>query len=310
MKKYDLLRLIGETPLIELKSLRTDSGVRFYAKLEGQNPSGSIKDRIALSMVMSAEKSGQLHKGQTIVEASSGNTAIALALVAKQKGYKLRVVIPEGSVPTIKDILKLYGAEIIPCASEGGMRLAIETANRIGDYPNFVSINQFYNQANIDIHYSQTSGEMLRQIKQIDVFIAGIGTGGTITGIGNRLREESPTTQIVGVEPEMGDRLQGLRSLDEGFVPPLLNLNLLSSRFIVNSIEAIDNTKEIAQNEGVLIGISSGAVLAAAKRMAKRIQKGNIVMIFADGGWKYLPTRPWEESLSGNSQEKNDIHWW
>ncbi|MBJ27722.1 MAG: cysteine synthase B [Chloroflexi bacterium] len=310
MKKYDLLRLIGETPLIELKSLRTDSGVRFYAKLEGQNPSGSIKDRIALSMVMSAEKSGQLHKGQTIVEASSGNTAIALAFVAKQKGYKLRVVIPEGSVPTIKDILKLYGAEIIPCASEGGMRLAIETANRIGDYPNFVSINQFYNQANIDIHYSQTSVEMLRQIKQIDVFIAGIGTGGTITGIGNRLREESPTTQIVGVEPKMGDRLQGLRSLDEGFVPPLLNLNLLSSRFIVNSIEAIDNTKEIAQNEGVLIGISSGAVLAAAKRMAKRIQKGNIVMIFADGGWKYLPTRPWEESLSGNSQEKNDIHWW
>ena len=310
MKKYDLLRLIGETPLIELKSLRTDSGVRFYAKLEGQNPSGSIKDRIALSMVMSAEKSGQLHKGQTIVEASSGNTAIALAFVAKQKGYKLRVVIPEGSVPTIKDILKLYGAEIIPCASEGGMRLAIETANRIGDSPNFVSINQFYNQANIGIHYSQTSVEMLRQIKQIDVFIAGIGTGGTITGIGNRLREESPTTQIVGVEPKMGDRLQGLRSLDEGFVPPLLNLNLLSSRFIVNSIEAIDNTKEIAQNEGVLIGISSGAVLAAAKRMAKRIQKGNIVMIFADGGWKYLPTRPWEESLSGNSQEKNDIHWW
>ena len=310
MKKYDLLKLIGETPLIELKSLRTDSGVRFYAKLEGQNPSGSIKDRIALSMVMSAEKSGQLHKGQTIVEASSGNTAIALAFVAKQKGYKLRVVIPEGSVPTIKDILKLYGAEIIPCASEGGMRLAIETANRIGDYPNFVSINQFYNQANIDIHYSQTSVEMLRQIKQIDVFIAGIGTGGTITGIGNRLREESPTTQIVGVEPKMGDRLQGLRSLDEGFVPPLLNLNLLSSRFIVNSIEAIDNTKEIAQNEGVLIGISSGAVLAAAKRMAKRIQKGNIVMIFADGGWKYLPTRPWEESLSDNSQEKNDIHWW
>ncbi|MBT17497.1 MAG: cysteine synthase B [Dehalococcoidia bacterium] len=310
MKKYDLLRLIGETPLIELKSLRTDSGLRFYAKLEGQNPSGSIKDRIALSMVMSAEKSGQLHKGQTIVEASSGNTAIALAFVAKQKGYKLRVVIPEGSVPTIKDILKLYGAEIIPCASEGGMRLAIETANRIGDYPNFVSINQFYNQANIDIHYSQTSVEMLRQIKQIDVFIAGIGTGGTITGIGNRLREESPTTQIVGVEPKMGDRLQGLRSLDEGFVPPLLNLNLLSSRFIVNSNEAIDNTKEIAQNEGVLIGISSGAVLAAAKRMAKRIQKGNIVMIFADGGWKYLPTRPWEESLSGNSQEKNDIHWW
>jgi len=310
MKKYDLLKLIGETPLIELKSLRTDSGVRFYAKLEGQNPSGSIKDRIALSMVMSAEKSGQLHKGQTIVEASSGNTAIALAFVAKQKGYKLRVVIPEGSVPTIKDILKLYGAEIIPCASEGGMRLAIETANRIGDSPNFVSINQFYNQANIGIHYSQTSVEMLRQIKQIDVFIAGIGTGGTITGIGNRLREESPNTQIVGVEPKMGDRLQGLRSLDEGFVPPLLNLNLLSSRFIVNSYEAIDNTKEIAQNEGVLIGISSGAVLAAAKRMAKRIQKGNIVMIFADGGWKYLPTRPWEESLSDNSQEKNDIHWW
>lgn len=310
MQKYDLLKLIGETPLIELKSLRTDSGVRFYAKLEGQNPSGSIKDRIALSMVMSAEKSGQLHKGQTIVEASSGNTAIALAFVAKQKGYKLRVVIPEGSVPTIKDILKLYGAEIIPCASEGGMRLAIETANRIGDSPNFVSINQFYNQANIGIHYSQTSVEMLRQIKQIDVFIAGIGTGGTITGIGNRLREESPNTQIVGVEPKMGDRLQGLRSLDEGFVPPLLNLNLLSSRFIVNSYEAIDNTKEIAQNEGVLIGISSGAVLAAAKRMAKRIQKGNIVMIFADGGWKYLPTRPWEESLSDNSQEKNDIHWW
>ena len=310
MQSHDLLKLIGDTPVIELKSLRTTTGLRFYAKLEGQNPSGSIKDRIALAMVSEAEKTGKLKRGQTIVEASSGNTAIALALVAKQKGYKLTVVIPEGSVPSIKDILELYGAEIIPCASEGGMRLAIETATTIGDSPGFVSINQFFNESNVNIHYDKTSVELLSQIPQIDVFIAGIGTGGTITGIGRRLKAESPRTQIVGVEPKMGERLQGLRSLEEGFVPPLLDLKLLSSRFIISSADALINTKSIAQDEGILIGISSGAVLSAAKIMAERIRKGNIVMIFADGGWKYLPTRPWNESIANSNQQIDDIHWW
>ncbi len=310
MQSYDLLKLIGNTPVIELKSLRTTTGLRFYAKLEGQNPSGSIKDRIALAMVSEAEKTGKLKRGQTIVEASSGNTAIALAFVAKQKGYKLTVVIPEGSVPSIKDILELYGAEIIPCASEGGMRLAIETATTIGNSPGFVSINQFFNESNVNIHYDKTSVELLSQIPQIDVFIAGIGTGGTITGIGRRLKAESPRTQIVGIEPKMGERLQGLRSLEEGFVPPLLDLKLLSSRFIISSADALMNTKSIAQKEGILIGISSGAVLSAAKIMAKRIRKGNIVMIFADGGWKYLPTRPWNESIANSNHQIDDIHWW
>lgn len=310
MQSYDLLKLIGDTPVIELKSLRTTTGLRFYAKLEGQNPSGSIKDRIALAMVSEAEKTGKLKRGQTIVEASSGNTAIALAFVAKQKGYKLTVVIPEGSVPSIKDILELYGAEIIPCASEGGMRLAIETATTIGNSPGFVSINQFFNESNVNIHYDKTSVELLSQIPQIDVFIAGIGTGGTITGIGRRLKAKLPRTQIVGVEPKMGERLQGLRSLEEGFVPPLLDLKLLSSRFLISSADALMNTKSIAQKEGILIGISSGAVLSAAKIMAKRIRKGNIVMIFADGGWKYLPTRPWNESIANEYHQIDDIHWW
>ena len=306
---HDPLGLIGNTPLVELRHVAPKPGVRIFAKLEGQNPSGSVKDRIVLAMVEAAERSGLLGPGATIVEASSGNTAIALALVARQRGYAARVVIPEGVVPTIEDLLRLLGADVVRCPSEGGMRRAIETAQELAERDGALALGQFTNDANVRAHYETTGVELLGQLDQIDAFIAGIGTGGTLTGVGRRLREAFPAVEIVGVEPRLGDQLQGLRSLEEGYVPPLLDFGLLSGRFIVDSADALACAREVAEREGLLVGVSSGATLYAAGRVAQRMESGNIVVMFADGGWKYLPARPWDTPLD-ESERLNEVHWW
>lgn len=303
------LSLIGGTPLIELRHMAPKPGVRIFAKLEGQNPSGSIKDRIALAMVDAAEASGALTPGDTLVEASSGNTAIALALVGKQRGYRVQVVIPEGAVPSIQDMLRLLGADVVNCPSEGGMRRAIDEAQRLGEQPGAVAIGQFTNPANVQAHYDATGPEILSQIDRVDAFVAGIGTGGTITGVGRRLREAMPSVRIIGIEPKMGERLQGLRSMDEGYVPPLLDFGLLDGRFIVDSADAIACAKDVAEREGLLVGVSSGATLSAARRVAERMDGGNIVVMFADGGWKYLPARPWDGSVT-DDERLDEVHWW
>ncbi|MDA0733873.1 MAG: cysteine synthase family protein [Chloroflexi bacterium] len=309
MPASTLLSLIGNTPLIELTHLSPQKGIRIFAKLEGQNPSGSIKDRITLAMVEEAEIRGELRAGDTIIEASSGNTAIALALIAKQRGYQVRVIIPGEVAPSIGDLLELYGAEIIWCEPKAGMKGAIDLAREMAQAQGYHYLGQFDNRINQETHYRTTGKEIVQALSQIDVLVAGIGTGGTITGVGQRLREANPNLQIVGVEPRMGEALQGLRSLSEGYVPPLLDLTLLNRRFMVDSATAIDATHLIVEKEGLLAGISSGATLYAALRVAKDMDEGNIVVMFSDGGWKYLPARPWDAAKAG-TEDLDETHWW
>ncbi len=309
MAVANLSGLIGNTPLVELPRLSPRAGIRLFAKLEGQNPSGSIKDRIALAMVEEAEGRGQLRPGDTIVEASSGNTAIALAFVAKQKGYRVKVIIPGEVAPSIGDLLRLYGAEIVWCEPRAGMKGAIDLARELSQEPGCHYLGQFDNRINRDTHNRTTGAEIVTALPRVDALVAGIGTGGTITGVGQRLRQANPGLQVVGVEPRMGEALQGLRSLSEGYVPPLLDLGLLNRRFLVDSATAIDSSRRIVEEEGILAGISSGATLHAALRVAAGMESGNIVVMFSDSGWKYLPARPWDAARSGD-ESLDETHWW
>lgn len=304
-----LLHTIGRTPLIELKRLNPKPGVRLFAKLEGQNPSGSVKDRVAMALVEAIEARHPLQPGDTLIEASTGNTAIALAMVARQRGYQLKVVIPHGVVPSISDILQLYGVEVIWVRPKAGMGGAIEECNRLAAENGWFAVGQFDNPVNVNTHYSSTGGEIARALPRIDVFVAGIGTGGTLMGVGRRLREANPNVKLIGVEPRLGECLQGLRSLEEGFRPPLLDLDALDGRFLVPSDRAIEAANRIIREEGIMAGVSSGATLTAALRVAERMEQGNIVMMFSDGGWKYLPSRPWEAAKQGD-QNLDETHWW
>ncbi len=301
--------LIGNTPLVELTHLAPKPGVRIFAKLEGANPGGSVKDRIVLAMIEEAEREGSLEPGETIVEASTGNTAIALALVGRQKGYRVHVVMPKGIVASVPDILRLYGAEITWCESEGGMRRAIETAHEIAASTGAHVLGQFTKQANVDCHYATTGVEIADALDGVDVFVAGLGTGGTIMGVGRRLRERFPDVRVVGVEAKLGDHLQGLRSLAEGYVPPLLDLTQLDGRYLVDSASAIRTVRSVIEAEGILAGVSSGATLHTAFRIAEGMDRGNIVVMFSDGGWKYLPSRPWDAADAGE-ESLDEVHWW
>ena len=304
-----LLRLIGNTPLVELRHLAPKPGVRLFAKLEGANPSGSVKDRIVLAMIEAAESRGDLRPGDTIVEATTGNTAISLAMVAKQKGYGVQVVLPEGIVPSIPDVLRLYGAGITWAEPAGGMRGTIEAAHEMAESRGFYELGQFVDRANVEAHYAGTGAEIADALERVDVFVSGIGTGGTIMGVGRRLRERHPQVRVVGVEPRLGERLQGLRSLAEGDVPPLLDLDQLDGRFLVDSASAIDAARRVVEAEGILAGVSSGATLHAALRVAENMEQGDIVVMFSDGGWKYMPSRPWDAAAGGDAR-LDEVHWW
>lgn len=309
MSRQSILDLIGETPLVELHHLSPKTGIRLLAKLEGQNPSGSIKDRIVRAMVEAAEIRGDLTPGQTIVEASTGNTGIALAMVARQKGYRAIVIIPKGAVHSMEDLLRAFGAEVIWCEPRGGMQGAIDLAKSLAEERGHYCLSQFTDSINCTTHYSTTGTEILHQAPDVDVFVAGTGTGGTLMGVGQKLREANPNVRIIGVEPRLGERLQGLRSLEEGFIPPLLDLTQLDSRLLVDSASAIAATRSVIETEGIVAGISSGATLHAALRIAERMDRATIVMMFADGGWKYLPSRPWDAAEAASSK-LDETYWW
>ncbi|NUN13102.1 MAG: cysteine synthase family protein [Myxococcales bacterium] len=306
---FSVLDLVGKTPLVELRSFSPKPGVRIFAKLEGQNPSGSIKDRIARGLVEAAETSGELRPGGILCEASSGNTAIALAMVARQKGYRIKVALPDGVAPSISDILKLLGAEFHWCRPYLGMKGAIDAANELAAHSGGICVGQFSNPLNVDIHYRTTGEEIVTAMPDIDVFVAGIGTGGTIMGVGKRLREHNPKVRIVGIEPKMGDKLQGLRSLEEGFMPPLLNLDMLSRRMIVDAASSIRLMQQAILAEGIFLGVSGGATLFGALKEAERMDRGNIVVMSSDSGWKYLPARPWDAAHAWD-HELDEVHWW
>ncbi len=306
---YDPMEAIGNTPLVELTRLSPRPGVRLFAKLEGCNPSGSIKDRVVAGLVADLEERGRLQPGATIVEASSGNTAIALGMIARRKGYRACVVIPRGVPDSICDTLDLYGVRIHWCAPLAGMRGAIEEAERLADVIGGVPLRQFQNPKNVEIHRLGTGAEIVRDLPEVTSFVAGIGTGGTITGCALALRAHNPNVRIVGVEPKMGERLQGLTALEDHFAAPLFDIDLLDRRLLVDAATSLLAMRRIVREEGVMAGVSAGAVLHAALREAERIDHGNIVMMFSDSGWKYLPSRPWD-AADRRDESLDEVHWW
>jgi cysteine synthase B len=287
----DLADAIGNTPLVRLPRLSPRPGVRLWVKLEGHNPTGSVKDRIARAMVDDAEKSGRLRPGATLLEPSSGNTGIALALIARVRGYRLVVVMPANTSAERRQLLELYGAEVVLSPGERGSNGAIALAEELAaEHPDWVMLYQYGNPANVTAHYETTGPEIWRDLPEVTHFVAGLGTGGTLVGAGRYLKEQNPAVQVVAAEPEYGDLVYGLRNLDEGFVPPIFDERVLDRRIKVGSRDALARTRELAATEGVFAGISTGAVLQVALRVAEPLGHAEVVVLSPDGGWKYLST--------------------
>ena len=304
-----LLDLIGRTPLVELTRLTPKPGVRLYAKLEGQNPTGSIKDRVAKAMIEAAELSGELEPGRELLEPTSGNTGIALALVSKLKGYRLTCVMPENVTAERTRLLTLYGAEIIfsPGAegSNGAVRRAIELAER---EPRFFMPFQYGNSANVRAHYEGTGAEIADALERVDVLVAGLGTGGTLMGTGHRLRERFPDLVVAAAEPLPGDPVMGLRSLADGYVPPILDVSKLDRKLLVSNEDSVAGVRALLEREGLFAGVSSGAVVHVARRLAAELEEGVVVAVLPDGGWKYLSAEFWDSPELERSMEHGV--WW
>ena len=291
MRYEDLVDAIGNTPLVGLPRLSPKPGVRLWAKLEGHNPTGSVKDRVAKAMVDDAEKSGLLTPGATLLEPSSGNTGIALAVVARVRGYRLVVVLPENTSLERRQLLELYGAGVVLTPADQGSNGAIERAKRLAaEHPDWVMLYQYGNPANALAHYETTGPEIWRDLPEVTHFVAGLGTSGTLMGVGRYLHERNPAVKVVAAEPEYGDLVYGLRNLDEGFVPPIFDPDVLDGRIKAGAAAALARTRELASAEGLFSGISGGAVLHVALRLAERLARAEIVLLVADGGWKYLST--------------------
>jgi [CysO sulfur-carrier protein]-thiocarboxylate-dependent cysteine synthase len=306
----NLLEAIGYTPLVELPRLSPKPEVRIYAKLEGRNPTGSVKDRIAKAMIEDAEERGLISPGQTILEPTSGNTGIALAMVCGRKGYPLKVVLPDNVTKERVQLLRMYGAEIVYSegarGSNGAVELALEMAERDAA---FYMPYQYGNEANPKAHYDGTAPEILEELDEVAAFVAGLGTGGTLMGVGRRLKEHDPGTQLIAAEPMQGEDVFGLRSLDDGFIPPILDVSLLDRKIMIANREAISWTQRLLHEEGLFAGVSSGAIASVAVRIAGELDGGNVVFLIPDDGWKYLSsgvyTTPVEE-LEGIDK----TFWW
>ena len=284
--------------MVELRRVGAPGGARLYAKLEGANPTGSVKDRIALAMVSEAHASGALSPGQRILEPSSGNTGISLALVGRLLGHPVRIVMPDNTTAEREQLLRLYGAEIVPSPGEEGSNGAVRMAERIAaEDPTLFMPYQYGNEANPRAHEATTGPEILAQVPDLDAFVAGLGTGGTLTGVGRFLKRERSGVRIVAAEPLPGERVQGLRSLDEGFVPPVLDASVLDDRFLVSNRDAVVGVRRLLDDEGIFAGLSCGAAITVAVRVAREMEGGSVVVLLADGGWKYLSTDLWTRDL-------------
>ena len=305
----NLLDLIGGTPLVELPRLAPKPEVRLFAKLEGANPTGSTKDRVALAMIEAAEASGELQPGRALLEPTSGNTGISLALVAKLKGYPLTCVMPENATVERRRLLEIYGARIVdsPAAegSNGAVRLALELAERD---PKLYMPFQYGNEANPRAHYEGTGAEIAEALDRVDVLVAGLGTGGTLMGAGERLRESFPNLIVAAAEPLPGDPVMGLRSLEDGYVPPILDVAKLDRKLLVSNAESLAGVRALIDQEGIFAGLSSGAVVHVAARLAAELTEGVVVCILADGGWKYLSADFWTAPDPASSMEHG--HGW
>ena len=295
------LDLIGNTPIVDVSQLSPNPEVRILAKMEGQNPAGSVKDRIALAMIEEAEADGTLSPGKTIIEPSSGNTGIALAMISRIKGYKIKIVLPGNVSIERRQLLEVYGAEIIDSPGEEGSNGAVRMALALAEeHPDWVFLYQYGNESNPRAHYRTTGPEIYRDVPEITHFVAGLGTSGTLLGVGTYLKEQDPDIQILAVEPPSGEQVEGLRSLDDGYIPPVFDkwggYDLLNGKSIVRPRESLEYTRKL-MDVGIFSGISAGAALAGAAKVAKRIESGVIVFVVCDYGWKYLSTGAWTLDL-------------
>lgn len=307
-----ILDTIGNTPMVELQKMSPRAGVRIFAKLEGQNPTGSVKDRIAQRMIERAEQDGEISAKRSILEPTSGNTGIALAMIGRIKGYRVTVVMPENVSSERTQLLQAYGAEIIYSDGSLGTNGSIDMAHEIvAKHPHdYLMMYQYGNEGNPEAHYQGTGREIIEALPEIDMFVAGLGTGGTLMGTGRRLKEHNPDVKVVAVAPEPDDFISGLRSLEDGFIPPILDLNLLDARIMVGSFHAFRTTRDLLDQEGIFAGVSSGSVVYAALRQAERLERGNIVCLLADGGWKYLSTSLWTKDYEQLEQDARGKIWW
>ena len=310
MRAENILEAVGNTPLVGIQRVSPDPRVRLWAKLEGQNPTGSLKDRIAKAMVEAAEASGELTRDRIILEPTSGNTGIALAMVARRKGYRLMVVMPDNASEERIRLLELFGAEIVFSPADAGTNGAIDVARRMAEDPKYYLPFQYGNPANPEAHYRGTGEEIVRDLPEVTHFVAGLGTGGTLMGVGRRLREHRPEVEIIAAEPELGELVYGLRSLDEGFTPPIFDESMLDRKFLVSADEALHATRDLAELEGIFAGISAGAVIHVARRIAAELEDGDVLCLLADGGWKYLSTEAWVEDAERAAKKVRETLWW
>ena len=303
--KYgDIVQAIGNTPLVELRRLSPKPGVRIYAKLESYNPTGSVKDRVARSMIERAEEEGRIAPGQTILEPTSGNTGISLGMICRRKGYPLKVVMPDNVTAERTQLLRMYGAEIVPSPGEqgsnGAVAMALEMAAADSSY---YMPYQYGNPANPDAHYHGTAIEILEELDGVAAFVAGLGTGGTLMGNARRFKEEDPDTQIVAAEPLQGELVQGLRSLDDGYIPPIIDLSLLDRKIFVSNRDAVVWTKKLLDEEGIFVGVSTGAIASICVRVANELDEGNVVFVAPDDGWKYLSSGVYNKTVEQLEEE-------
>ncbi len=309
--KQDALDLIGNTPTVDVSQLSPNPAVRVVAKLESANPTGSVKDRTAKAMVLEAEADGTLGPGKQILEPSSGNTGISLAMIARIRGYQITVVMPENTSPERRAMLEVFGAEIILSPGAEGSNGAVRLSQQMAlEHPDWVFLYQYGNEANPRVHYETTGPEILRDVPDVTHFVGGLGTSGTLMGVGTYLKEEHPDIKVFAVESPAGEMVDGLRNLDDGFIPPVYEkwggVDLLDGKRIVRPRESVEHTRKLA-DAGIFAGISSGATLAGALRVAERITSGTVVFIVCDGGWKYLSSRAWTGDLDEVAERASEI---
>jgi cysteine synthase B len=313
--KKDALNAIGNTPLVDVSILSPDPKIKIYGKLESVNPTGSVKDRAARSLIETAEKEGLIKPGDTILEPTSGNTGLGLAMIGRIKGYNVKVVMPASVPPERVQLLQAFGAEVILSHKDKGTNESILMAKEIADEnPSYYMPFQYGNTANPDAHYKTTGPEIARDLPDIDAFVAGLGTGGTLMGVGKALREHNPNIQIIATAPHPDDKVQGLRSIEHGFIPPILDLDKLDGRILVEGEEAFYWTRRLLTGAGYFVGVSSGATFATARKLAQKMsdegREGKIVAMFADGGWKYLSTGIYGEDFKFDQAEIEGKTWW
>src|SRR5688572_566565 len=294
----DIIQAIGNTPLVELKKLSPKPGVRIWAKLESHNPTGSVKDRVARSLIEDAEARGAVAPGQTILEPTSGNTGISLAMICRRKGYPLKVVMPDNVTEERTQLLRMFGAEIVYSPGEQGSNGAVAKALEMAESdPRYYMPYQYGNEANPLAHYHGTAVEILEELDDVAAFVAGLGTGGTLMGNARRFKEEDPDTLIVAAEPLQGELVQGLRSLEDGYIPPIIDLSLLDRKIFVSNRDAVVWTKKLMEEEGLFVGVSTGAIASICVRVAEKLDEGNVVFLAPDDGWKYLSSGVYNKTI-------------